>query len=134
MGNRIGSTVTRSDMFITSKPWNTEHRPENVRPALLATLKALRLDYLDLYLIHWPVDLMGGQGTLFPKKADGTMMYDNVDKRETWKALEACVQEGLVRHIGLSNFNLGQVRDIQASCTIQPAALQIECHPYLPQN
>nr|XP_057928932.1 aldo-keto reductase family 1 member A1-B [Doryrhamphus excisus]XP_057928933.1 aldo-keto reductase family 1 member A1-B [Doryrhamphus excisus] len=126
------NALRREDVFVTSKLWNTQHHPEDVEPALLQTLKDLRLEYLDLYLIHWPNAFQRGD-THFPKKEDGSMLYDHVDYKLTWAAMEKLVGKGLVRAIGLSNFNSRQVDDIISVASIKPAVLQVESHPYLAQ-
>lgn len=128
----IGSAVNREDLFITSKLWNTKHNPSDVRPALMQTLSDLGLDYLDLYLIHWPIALKDGDEP-FPKDADGKLIYAYHDPYDTWQAMETLVNDGLVRAIGLSNFNSKQVDDIISKSQIKPAVLQVECHPYLNQ-
>lgn len=128
----IGSTVSREDLFITSKLWNTKHNPSDVRPALMDTLADLGLDYLDLYLIHWPIALKDGDER-FPKDDGGKLIYAYHDPCDTWQAMEALVNNGLVRAIGLSNFNSKQVDDIISKAQIKPAVLQVECHPYLNQ-
>lgn len=98
-------------MFITSKLWNTKHNPSDVRPALMQTLSDLGLDYLDLYLIHWPIALKDGDEP-FPKDADSKLIYAYHDPCDTWQAMETLVNDGLVRAIGnilnLCNFSCQQ--------------------------
>uniref|UniRef100_A0A4W3I6V6 alcohol dehydrogenase (NADP(+)) n=1 Tax=Callorhinchus milii TaxID=7868 RepID=A0A4W3I6V6_CALMI len=129
----IDKPVSREDIFVTSKLWNTKHHPEDVEPSCRKSLKDLKLTYLDLYLIHWPHGFERGD-IAFPKNPDDTMRYDYVDYKETWKAMEKLVDKGLVKAIGLSNFNSRQIDDIINIATIKPAVLQVECHPYLAQN
>ncbi|XP_034036226.1 aldo-keto reductase family 1 member A1-B isoform X2 [Thalassophryne amazonica] len=128
-----GKALRREDVFVTSKLWNTQHHPEDVEPALLMTLKDLKLKYLDLYLMHWPHAFQRGD-VAFPKKEDGTMLYDNIDYKLTWAAMEKLVGKGLVRAIGLSNFNKRQIDDILSVAIIAPAVVQVESHPYLAQT
>lgn len=125
--------VKREDMFIVSKLWNTFHSAEDVKPALQESLKRLGLEYLDLYLIHWPVSYPRADD-LFPKDKDDNKVFDDTPPLETWKAMEKCVDEGLVKNIGLSNFNSVQVQDILDNCRIKPAVLQVEIHPYFSQE
>ncbi|KAK9802610.1 hypothetical protein WJX73_002049 [Symbiochloris irregularis] len=108
----------REEVFITSKLWNTDHGREDVRPALLQTLKDLRLKYLDNYLIHWPVVEPQQAGELSPSI------------QETWQALEECVDEGLVRCIGVSNFSVKQLERVLSYARIRPAINQVEVHPF----
>mmetsp|Transcript_36136 Transcript_36136/g.111818 ORF Transcript_36136/g.111818 Transcript_36136/m.111818 type:complete len:338 (+) Transcript_36136:66-1079(+) len=129
-------TLTREELFVTSKLWNSEHAPADVRPALEQTLRDLKLDYVDLYLIHWPqaFEKVNATNVSIPKNADGTIKYDlKTTSRSTWAALEACVDAGLCRAIGLSNFNSEQVADVLGAARIKPAMLQVEVHPYLSQ-
>uniref|UniRef100_A0A1Y1N6N7 NADP-dependent oxidoreductase domain-containing protein n=1 Tax=Photinus pyralis TaxID=7054 RepID=A0A1Y1N6N7_PHOPY len=125
--------IKREDIFVTSKLWNAFHSPHLVEGALRQSLQNLGLDYLDLYLIHWPIGFKEG-GELFPIDADGKMQFSNVDYVDTWRAMEKLVQQGLVKSIGLSNFNKRQIEDILKVATIPPAMNQIECHPYLNQK
>jgi len=126
--------LTREEIFVTSKLWNTCHRKEDVMPALKQTLKDLGLDYLDLYLIHWPHGFKPGSEP-FPKDAEGKIIYDTETHfTETWAALEECYDAGLVRALGLSNFNSQQIDAIFAMAKVKPAVLQIESHPYFQQK
>ncbi|CAH8566613.1 unnamed protein product [Heterobilharzia americana] len=123
-------SLKREDIFITSKLWNTFFRPEHVRKACENTLKNLRLDYLDLYLIHWPVPLQ----IFFPTGPDGRLCLDDVPHEETWKEMEKLVDEGLTKSIGLSNFNKRQIESILKHCRIKPVNLQIEIHANFPNT
>eukprot|EP00118_Oscarella_pearsei_P024678 m.306575 g.306575 ORF g.306575 m.306575 type:complete len:362 (+) comp41363_c0_seq1:52-1137(+) len=129
---KIGSAVERKDIFITSKLWNTRHHPDDVRPSLQESLDRLQLDYVDLYLIHWPHGFERGE-VLMPKNEDGTVRYDLTHYLDTWKEMEKLVDDGLVKHIGLSNFNSRQLKEVHDSARIKPAVLQCESHPYLTQ-
>lgn len=122
-------TVRREDLFVTTKCWSTNHSKAAARRCLLASLASLRLDYVDLYLIHWPMGFREGGG-LFPKDDDDKLVASDVDYLETWEAFEEFVDEGLVRSIGVSNFNSEQVARILEKCRIKPAMNQVEIHPY----
>lgn len=129
-------TVKREDVFVTSKLWNTFHKKEHVEPALRKSLEKLQLEYLDLYLIQWPLQYKyGGFEDLFPKGEDGRMKEERVDLLETWHALEECVAKGLVRSVGLSNFNSEQIdRILAGSKTVMPSVLQVEVHLFFQQT
>jgi len=125
--------IKREDIFITSKLWNTFHSKDRVIPALKQTLSDLGLDYVDLYLIHWPMGYQEG-GELFPKDANDKFLYSDFDYLETWKELEECIKLGLVKSIGVSNFSAPQIDRILKICSIKPVNNQVECHPYLNQE
>eukprot|EP00058_Branchiostoma_floridae_P013524 XP_002599012.1 hypothetical protein BRAFLDRAFT_221786 [Branchiostoma floridae] len=125
--------VRREDMFITSKLWSTFHHPDDVEGAVKRSLRSLGLDYLDLYLIHWPMAFKRG-AEMLPKDADGKFIGEEIPFTATWKALEACVESGLLRNIGLSNFNSKQTQAVIDVAKVKPAVLQVECHPYLNQK
>lgn len=124
--------VRREDLWITSKLWNTEHPEASVLPAIRKTLTDLGLEYLDLYLVHWPTAFPAGRGD-FPQDEHGFVIpADPLPKlTETWKGMEAALQAGLTKAIGVSNFNRAQLQEILDAAQTPPAVLQIESHPYL---
>jgi D-xylose reductase len=127
----------REDMWITSKLWNTNHAAEHVRPAAERSLTDLQVDYLDLYLIHFPIALhyvppsvRYPAGWIYDPDADEPRMESAaVPISETWGAMEELVQAGLVRNIGVCNFGVALLRDLSTYAAIQPASLQVEMHP-----
>ncbi|XP_047611257.1 aldo-keto reductase family 1 member C15-like [Phacochoerus africanus] len=128
-------TVKREELFYTTKLWATFFRPELVRPALERSLKKLRLDYVDLFIIHVPFMMKPGE-ELLPKDANGKIIFDTVDLRDTWAALEKCKDAGLTKSIGVSNFNHKQLEMIlnKPGLKYKPVCNQVECHPYLNQS
>lgn len=134
--------VRREDLWITSKLWNTFHRPEHVRAACERTLKDLRLSELDLYLIHFPIALQyvdfdtryPPEWIADPAAENPVMAPDAVPLSDTWGAMEELVHAGLVKEIGVCNYSTGLLHDLMAYSQIKPAMLQIESHPYLTQE
>jgi diketogulonate reductase-like aldo/keto reductase len=125
--------LKREDVFVATKLWNTNHRPERVKPAFEASLKKLQLDYLDLYLIHTPFAFQPGDEQ-DPRDANGNVIYDRgVKLSDTWGALEELVDEGKCKAIGLSDIGLEKVKEIFETATIKPAVVHVESHPYLPE-
>jgi D-xylose reductase len=132
---------SREELWITSKLWNSYHRPEHVRPAIERSLKDLGLDYLDLYLVHFPIatkyvdfEQRYPPGWFYDPEAEQPKMeLDAVPLAETWGAMEAIQRAGLTRHIGVCNFNCSLLRDLLSYAQTRPAVLQVESHPYLVQ-
>jgi D-xylose reductase len=132
----------REDLWVTSKLWNTYHRRQHVRPAVERTLRDLRLDYLDLYLVHFPIaleyvppEVRYPPGWFYdPAVSNPRMTPVRVPQLETWQAMEDLVRVGLVRKIGVCNFNCALLRDLLATASTRPAVLQVELHPYLTQE
>jgi diketogulonate reductase-like aldo/keto reductase len=126
-------TLQRQDLFVATKLWNTNHRPERVKPAFEASLRRLQLDYLDCYLIHTPFAFQPGE-EFHPTDAQGQVIYDSgVTLVDTWRALERLVDDGRCRSIGLSDVGLEKQQEIVAVARIKPAMIQVESHPYLPE-
>ena len=126
--------IKRADVFIATKVWNNNHRPERVKPAFEASLKRLQLDYVDLYLIHTPFAFQPGDEQ-DPRDANGNVIYDKgVTLLDTWRAIEALVDEGKCKAIGLSDVGLDRTKEIVEAARIKPAVVHVESHPYLPQS
>jgi diketogulonate reductase-like aldo/keto reductase len=126
-------TVRREDVFVTTKLWNTNHRPERVKPAFDASRQRLRLDTIDCYIIHTPFAFKPGDEQ-DPRDEQGRVIYDSgVTLLETWQALERLVDQGDCRSIGLSDITLEKLREIVSAARIKPSVVQVESHPYLPE-
>ncbi|XP_063301386.1 rho crystallin-like [Pelobates fuscus] len=128
-------TVKREEIFYTGKLWCTYFSPELVRKALEKSLSDLQLDYLDLFLMHWPFSLKSAGAERHTDSNKG-FIYDNVDFLSTWEALEACKDAGLVKSIGVSNFNRRQLERLlsKPGLKYKPVCNQVECHVYLSQS
>jgi D-xylose reductase len=132
----------REDLWVTSKLWNTYHAREHVRPAVERTLRDLRLDYLDLYLIHFPIaqefvpfeTRYPPEWFFDPAETSPRMKFARVPLAETWAAMEDLVAAGLVKHIGVCNYGTALLRDLLSYARVRPAVLQVELHPYLAQE
>jgi aldehyde reductase len=126
--------ISREGIFVTTKLWNTNHRPERVAPAFEASLNRLGLEYLDLYLIHTPFAFQPGDEQ-DPRDQNGNVLYDNgVTLLDTWRAMESLVDRGRCRAIGLSDIALNELSPLYESARIKPAVVQVEAHPYLPET
>ena len=124
--------VKRQELWITSKLWNDNHAKEHVLPALRQTLADLQLDYLDLYLIHWPVAFR--HGVVMPKEENNFLKPEEAPLDKTWKGMEAALAEGLARHIGVSNFSSARLEKLLEVAEHAPEVNQVECHPFLAQK
>ena len=126
--------IKREDIFVTTKLWNSNHRPERVEPAFAASLDRLGLKFLDLYLIHTPFAFQPGDDQ-DPRDQNGNVIYDRgVTLLDTWRAMESLVDSGKCGAIGLSDLGLEALRPIYESARIKPAVVQVESHPYLPET
>lgn len=125
--------IKREDVHVTSKLWNNAHRKDDVIPALEKTLSDLKLDYLDLYLIHWPVAFRSGlEG--FPESESDFLTPDEAPVSDTWAAMLEARERGLIRHAGVSNFSTHKLEQLAAESMEQPEMNQVELHPYLQQD
>lgn len=124
--------VKRSELQITSKLWNNAHRKNEVLPALKKTLADLQLDYLDLYIIHWPVAIKNS--VVSATVAEDYIPLSEIPVAETWSAMEDLKTAGLVKHIGVSNFSQKKLDALVKNCRIKPEVNQVELHPYLQQK
>lgn len=124
--------VTREELWITSKLWNSDHRYNDVEPACEKSLEAMGLDYFDLYLIHWPVAVE--RGIEWAQNEEEHLAEEEAPLEDTWTGMEDCLAEGTTKHIGVSNFNINKLKLILEECMDPPEVNQCEWHPYLPQQ
>ncbi|XP_055704883.1 aldo-keto reductase family 1 member B1-like [Phlebotomus papatasi] len=127
--------VKREDIFLVTKLSNIHHEPEHVERACRKSLANLGLDYIDLYLMHTPMafEFHGDEDTA-PKNSAGEILSSTTDYLDTWRAMEPLVEKGLVRSIGVSNFNSAQLTRLLANCKIKPVSNQVECNPGINQG
>jgi diketogulonate reductase-like aldo/keto reductase len=126
-------TLRREDLFVTTKLWNSNHRPERVKPAFDGSRRRLKVDHVDCYIIHTPFAFKPGDEQ-DPRDEQGRVIYDSgVTLVETWQAMERLVDEGHCRSIGLSDITLEKLREVVAAARIKPSVVQVESHPYLPE-
>jgi aldehyde reductase len=126
--------IAREDLFITTKLWNSNHRPERVEPAFEASLERLGFRYADLYLMHTPFAFKPGDDQ-DPRDQNGNIIYDTgVTLLDTWRAMEKLVDHGRCRAIGLSDISLEDILPLYESARIKPAVVEVEAHPYLPET
>jgi len=136
IGNAISDAinegeVTRKELWVTSKLWCNSHGRDNVEPAIRTSLRDLGLDYLDLYLIHWPIPLK--PSAVFPGSGADFERPGDVPLQSTWEGMEAAVSAGLTRHIGVCNFSAKKLHDLLPHCKVKLELNQVELHPFLQQ-
>lgn len=124
--------TTRNELWITSKLWNSSHRLADVEPAIRKTLSDLQLDYLDLYLIHWPIAL--AEGVSMPENGSEYISLKDIPLGETWQGMEKINTSGFSKHIGVSNFSIQKLKEIFSNSSISPEMNQVELHPFLQQS
>lgn len=132
----------REDLWVTSKLWNTYHAPEHVKPAFMKSLNDLGLDYLDLYMVHFPIalayvpfeDRYPPEWVYDPNATSPTMKLGSTPLHVTWAAMEELAEEGLAKELGVCNYNSGLMHDLMTYARIKPTCLQLETHPYLTQE
>jgi len=124
-------TVKREELWITSKLWNNSHEKQYILPSINTTLKDLQLDYLDLYLIHWPVALK--RAVAYPQTGEDMLSLTDVPLSETWEEMIVLKEMGLTRHIGVSNFSIKKLEEVTVATGVRPEVNQLELHPFLQQ-
>jgi diketogulonate reductase-like aldo/keto reductase len=133
LADRLRAGVRREDLWVTSKLWNDKHDPEDVIPSCERSLKDLQLDYLDLYLIHWPFPNYHAPGVDVSSRDPHAKPYIHERYMRTWRQLEKLVEMGLVRHIGTSNMTIPKLRLLLRDAEIKPACNEMELHPHFQQ-
>lgn len=126
-------TVKREDLFITTKLWNNTHKEESVVPSCKKSLQNLGLNYVDLYLVHWPFAFQEGND-LIPRDKNGAILMSDTDYLETWRGMEECARLGLAKSIGISNFNIEQITRLLGAAKIMPVNNQIEVNVNMNQK
>lgn len=128
------STVPREELFITTKLWQNFHEPEHVRPVFERSLKLLQMDYVDMYMIHWPISWAFKSYEFSELKATKEMEPTNVPIIDTWREMEKLVEDKKARSIGVSNFTIPMLEDLLSKCSIPPAVNQVEINNAFPQE
>jgi len=129
----MASGVRREDLWITSKLWNDKHGEDDVVPTFMKSLRDLQLEYLDLYLIHWPFPNHHAPGVDVSSRDHNAVPYIHENYMKTWRQLESLVDRGVVRHIGTSNMTIPKLRLLLRDARIKPAANEMELHPHFQQ-
>jgi diketogulonate reductase-like aldo/keto reductase len=129
----VAGGVRREDLWITSKLWNDKHAEKDVIPSCEKTLKDLQLDYLDLYLIHWPFPNFHPPGCTVQSRSSDARPYIHEDYMKTWRQLEKLVEMGLVKQIGTSNMTIPKLKLLLRDAEIRPAVNEMELHPHFQQ-
>ncbi|WP_394993959.1 aldo/keto reductase [Emticicia sp.] len=124
--------IKREDLWITSKLWNNRHKKENVQAAIELTLHDLQVEYLDLYLIHWPV--AHKYDVSYPQNGTDLVSLNEIPLTETWQGMIDLKTRGLTKHIGVSNFSIKKITQISEDTGVLPEVLQLEAHPFLQQK
>lgn len=130
----LSNGIAREELWITSKLWNDKHAEEDVIPACKQTLKDLQLEYLDLYLIHWPFPNHHAPGVDVDSRDPHAVPYIHETYMKTWRQMETLVEMGLVRHIGSSNMTIPKLKLLLRDAKIKPAANEMELHPHFQQS
>jgi alcohol dehydrogenase (NADP+) len=126
--------LNRNHLFVTTKLWNNNHRPERVQPAIESSRERLQVECIDLYLMHTPYAFLPGDDQ-DPRDKNGNVIYDQeTTLMDTWRAMEKLVDRGMCKAIGLSDVSLEQLREVFDQARIKPSVVQIESHPYLPET